>query len=352
MQSGIDSDYSWNIPSAFNFSINPLGGNVGIGVLDATAQLHTKGRVRLEGLGTNTVDTKILTTDGLGNVTTRPISSFSFTSPTINIYTDDGTLEEDRVVDLKQRFLNFDAFSTADITSIFHPLNFASQLDAFSSIKTSSNFQTPNTIGWGMSNIQHISAGVTLTQGITENATWLQSGQLWEGNWPEGEGYNLLINTKGGYVGVNVSNPLAQFHTNGELMFEGLNASSENTVLTIYPNGLVSTRNLNTIVNTITGNATVTATLTGNNFQLNSPNQIMSIAGNTLSLTNNGSATTTIQLPPQVLEPVLMDPYLGTRLRPVDTTINGFQVKRGVIGDVGYTAINRNTTENGSPSYV
>ncbi len=50
-------------------------GNVGIGTSTPTAQLHTTSSVRFQGIGTNTIDTKILTTDGAGNVTTRLLSS-------------------------------------------------------------------------------------------------------------------------------------------------------------------------------------------------------------------------------------------------------------------------------------
>jgi len=46
-------------------------GNVGIGVANPTAQLHTTGTVKMDGLGTNTINTKVLTTDTVGNVTTR-----------------------------------------------------------------------------------------------------------------------------------------------------------------------------------------------------------------------------------------------------------------------------------------
>ena len=46
-------------------------GKIGIGTASPSAQLHTTGDVRLEGIGTNTTNTKILTADTLGNITTR-----------------------------------------------------------------------------------------------------------------------------------------------------------------------------------------------------------------------------------------------------------------------------------------
>jgi hypothetical protein len=50
-------------------------GNVGIGTNTPTAQLHTTSNVRFQGIGTNAIDTKILTTDASGNVTTRLLST-------------------------------------------------------------------------------------------------------------------------------------------------------------------------------------------------------------------------------------------------------------------------------------
>ncbi|MBK8451662.1 MAG: hypothetical protein IPO78_10060 [Saprospiraceae bacterium] len=50
-------------------------GNVGIGTSNPLAQLHTTLDVRFEGIGINTTNTKILTTDGSGNVTTRLFSN-------------------------------------------------------------------------------------------------------------------------------------------------------------------------------------------------------------------------------------------------------------------------------------
>ena len=51
-------------------------GKIGIGTASPSAQLHTTGDVRLEGIGTNTTNTKILTADASGNITTRLASDF------------------------------------------------------------------------------------------------------------------------------------------------------------------------------------------------------------------------------------------------------------------------------------
>jgi hypothetical protein len=50
-------------------------GNVGIGTNAPSAQLHTTSTVRFQGIGTNIIDTKILTADATGNITTRLIST-------------------------------------------------------------------------------------------------------------------------------------------------------------------------------------------------------------------------------------------------------------------------------------
>lgn len=50
---------------------NKNGGKVGIGTNAPSAQFHTTGDVRLQGIGTSTNNTKILTADAAGNITTR-----------------------------------------------------------------------------------------------------------------------------------------------------------------------------------------------------------------------------------------------------------------------------------------
>ncbi len=50
-------------------------GKIGIGTTNPTAQFHTKGTIRFEGLGTNNMNTKVLTADAEGNITAQLISN-------------------------------------------------------------------------------------------------------------------------------------------------------------------------------------------------------------------------------------------------------------------------------------
>jgi len=50
-------------------------GKIGIGITNPTAQFHTKGTIRFEGLGTNNLNTKVLTADAEGNITSQFISN-------------------------------------------------------------------------------------------------------------------------------------------------------------------------------------------------------------------------------------------------------------------------------------
>lgn len=54
---------------------NKNNGNIGIGTVNPTAQLHTTGTFRLEGIGNNTINTRILTADENGNISTRLLSN-------------------------------------------------------------------------------------------------------------------------------------------------------------------------------------------------------------------------------------------------------------------------------------
>ncbi|MFZ9719290.1 MAG: hypothetical protein ACO3BD_08025 [Chitinophagaceae bacterium] len=55
---------------------NKNAGKIGIGTASPSAQLHTTLDVRFEGIGTNTINTNVLTADAAGNITTRSFPSF------------------------------------------------------------------------------------------------------------------------------------------------------------------------------------------------------------------------------------------------------------------------------------
>jgi len=81
---GTDATQAWikavdktNLATNRNLLLNPNGGNVGIGTTNPTRQLETNGTVAFTGIGTNTVDTNVMTTDALGNVTTRTLASLN-----------------------------------------------------------------------------------------------------------------------------------------------------------------------------------------------------------------------------------------------------------------------------------
>jgi hypothetical protein len=63
----------WKIEG--NNLYNKNSGSIGIGTQNPTAQFHTTGDVRLQGIGINTTNSKVLTADALGNITTRLFSN-------------------------------------------------------------------------------------------------------------------------------------------------------------------------------------------------------------------------------------------------------------------------------------
>ncbi len=60
-----------------NLAPATLSDDVGIGTSSPTTKFHVNGSLRFQGLGTNTANTNVLTTDGNGNVTTRTLSDWT-----------------------------------------------------------------------------------------------------------------------------------------------------------------------------------------------------------------------------------------------------------------------------------
>lgn len=68
----VDSS-KWTLSGVNIFNKNT--GNVGIGTNNPQTKFHINGSIRFQGLGTNTSDNSILTTDASGNVTTRTLAN-------------------------------------------------------------------------------------------------------------------------------------------------------------------------------------------------------------------------------------------------------------------------------------
>ncbi len=133
------------------------GGFVGIGVNTPTAQLHTNGTVRFEGLPINIAATRIITVDNTGNLSWQDISSLAGTGWLLSGNT---TIAG-----------NF--FGTVNADDI--------------------RFRTNNT--------------------------------------------QKAVLTSGGSLGIGINNPTAQLHTNGSVRFEGITNNNSFPRLAVFNNG-------------------------------------------------------------------------------------------------------------------
>lgn len=88
------------------------GGSVGIGVLSASTKLHVSAAtdpIRIQGIAASS-DSNVLTIDTSGVVHTISVASLSSTLTTL--YTGNGSLSSNRVVDLNDKTLNFSSSTT------------------------------------------------------------------------------------------------------------------------------------------------------------------------------------------------------------------------------------------------
>ena len=228
--------------------LNPLGGYVGIGLgqtVVPTAQLHTKGSVKLDNLGTPPpAPISILGTDANNQVFQFPASSL--TPNNVNIYTDNGDLQDYRTVNLNQKSLTF----------LDNQANFSNRLiigsegnvsDKAINVIESSTQLAPNLGGGGFNrnelNFQSnfYSSKILKTEGVFEGKSWIQtSGENYYRNHSVNDkNYRFdtfgpgsyLINPLGGNVGIGldvnstlgtVTDPTAVLHTLGRLRFQNL----------------------------------------------------------------------------------------------------------------------------------
>ncbi|CAM4405576.1 beta strand repeat-containing protein [Flavobacterium terrigena] len=259
---GINDTASWlqssrnpnNVSSTYPLIINPLGGNVGLGLdvssplgtsTSPTAVLHTKGTLRFEGLGDTTENNELLTVDSDGNVLKRDINSFNLNSN--NIYNSNGSLTDNRYLGLDRKILNFygDMFSqifNPNLDSGFCPKGSG---ESFSTIHAESSYGesliAPN-YNKGYFKLRanqsgrNGASGTQLNFGIASDNSWMQSSSHFT-NYRDNNCGNAIsklhLNPLGGYVGIGVQSATAQLHTIESVRFENLplNEKAPNAIL-------------------------------------------------------------------------------------------------------------------------
>lgn len=157
----------WKLDGNNIFNKNP--GKIGIGTSTPTSQLHTTGDVRFEGLGTNVENTKIVTTDASGNITTRLLS---------NMLSGNAVTSVNGLTNSNQSFqtaLSGNDFSISSIGSI-HTFNLPSASASNRGALTSSDWLFFN----GKENVLTFSNGLsrnvnTITVNTTQNINTLSN---------------------------------------------------------------------------------------------------------------------------------------------------------------------------------
>ena len=91
-------------------------GNFGLGTMNPTAQLHTNGNVRLEGLGNNDTLNRIIVQDFSGNLSFRNANTLS--GGGTNIFNSDGLLTGARTMTMSGNTLNFTEGNGVSITTM------------------------------------------------------------------------------------------------------------------------------------------------------------------------------------------------------------------------------------------
>ena len=228
---------------------NKNAGNLGIGTSTPTAQLHTTGGLRLEGIGINTSNSKILTADDIGNVTTRSLS---------NILSGNTITSINGLTNSLQTFLNGTTGSDFNITSSGSTHTF--NLPNASSTNRGALSSTDWTLFNGKEN------ALTFSSGLTRNLNTISVSTTQNINTLSNLTTNGLIKTSGGTgllsIAVASDFPILNQNTTGNAATVTTNANLTGEVTSIgnaaiITNGVVSNLKLANIpANSFKGNNT------------------------------------------------------------------------------------------------
>lgn len=244
--------------------------NVGIGTSNPRAQLHTTRDVRFEGIGTNTVNTKILTTNDSGTVTTRLLSNL---------------LSGNALTSLNGLSSSTQTFSTGTTGSDFNILSSGSVHTFHFPNASSGNRGLLTSTDWSTFNAKE--NALTFSTGLTRTSNTISVNTSQNINTLSNLTSNGLIKTSGGTGALSIATAGTDYSAGTSSLATGILKSTTSTgVLSIAVAGDFPTLNQNT-----TGSAaTLTTPRTIHGGSFNGSGDVTNIIASTYGGTGNGFA--------------------------------------------------------------
>lgn len=275
----IDSS-KWAISGNNIYTKNP--GNVGIGVSLPSAQLHTTLDVRFAGIGTNTSNTKVLTTDAYGNVTTRLISS---------LLSGNALASLNGLTNSVQSFVTGTSGSSFNIVSSGQTHTFNLPAASATSSGTLSNAD------WSIFNNKISAVAASSTDAVTTTANSAiinNTGAYWNANKLQGNAIAAATPANGQVLSWNGTawapaavTPPTTTHTI---------SNSVNTITSVVNGVTVTAPAVNNVSNTSSANTLTTTVngITGSPVNMVNSNTLTQNGNNQLVSTVNGVASTAL----------------------------------------------------------
>ncbi len=328
-------------------------GNVGIGTNSPSAQLHTTSTVRFQGLGSNTIDTKILTADAAGNITTRLLS-------TLPSNIDSTSSNNGLTLTGKNVQLGGNLIQATTITNNANQLTIATGGAAFNitGLTASTTLDSLLTINTTTGKISRINiASLNKIDSTTSNNGLTLSGKNVQ------LGGNLTQAT----TITNNANPLTIATAGAALNITGLTASTTTDSLLTVNNttGKISRINIASLNKNDSTTSNNGLTLTGKNVQLggnltqattitNNANPLTIATGgtafnitglptgtnadNVVVVDNTTGQLKKISLPDSILQPTVVELYDALGTQALTATFANLNIGTINIVDAGYTA--------------
>lgn len=299
----VDSS-KWTISG--NNIFNKNSGNIGIGTSAPTAQLHTTGTVRFAGLGTNTVDTKVLTADNSGNVTTRTVA---------------GLLSGNALTSLNGLTGSVQTFATGTTGTDFN-ISSSANVHTFNlPVASATNSGKLSAANWTTFNNKIGTVTATTAAAVTTastTATINNTAAYWNANQLQGKAVSSTAPVSGQVLSWN-----------------GTNWAPTNAAPAVTTNTISSTAN--TITSTVNGVAASTSAV----------NSVSNTSGaNSLSTTVNGITSTPVNIINTNILTQNGNNQLVSTLNGMSSVALTVNVAGDVTGDLGASVVSK---INGSP---